>query len=495
MRRNILKKFLTYGAGNVLQSGLSFLLLPLYLMYFMPQEYGVIATLTVIVAFLTLLLSCGVTNGLVRLYYEFEGLRRKELVGNTIAWYLIVATVGGVMLYASSSLLSLIFFHTRGYEHAIRILALLFFSSMLMSIPLYILRLEKKAVHFVAVSLFSFLVDFALKLYFIVYLKRGVNGYFESSVVAKFLSLAVATIMVSGYVRISIDASIFKQLLRLGTPYIVSGLAMWTLDVSDRLILIHFSGEAAVGIYALAYNFANLFGIFLATPIAFLIDPFFFSHTSGKTDAEKKQLLRRMLIYYIIVGSALYLAIAVGSGDALRVFTMYFGAKEQYLDAAKLVPIIVIAPLLYFIESQATLAALLIKKPEIISLACAAAAVFNFLLNLIIIPHFAAVGAAITTVLAYLLLLLLAYWLMEREYAVGYQWSKIMLLVCYLLISLFIGLIIRIDEPVVSFFVKTATALLTFLALALFTGNILNKHERDTLHIYFSRYKKRIISL
>ena len=421
MIKKFLQKFLTYGVGNILQTALRFILLPLYLRFFAPEDYGVISVLSVLMAMLTLFITAGIMNGLVRLYYEADGLRRKELVGVAWFWYVVVAALGGAILLTQARLWSVLFFQTPDHTDPVRLLGLLFIFTILQQVPQNIFRLENKAELYVTFSLVTFLADFVLKFYFIVILGRGVMGYFESGVIASVLTLVVMLPFTRQYVRISSDLSLFRQMFRLGFPYIFSGLAAWVLEVSDRILLARFAGESAVGIYSLAYSFSNMFGVFLATPIALLLDPFFFAYAAKHSIDETKRLLSRMLIYSCLAGGVVYLAIALGSSDLLRVLTTYLGARPAYLAAVKLVPIVTLAPFLYFLTSPASMTGLLVKKPELASTVFVIAAGVNLGLNLFVIPLLGALGAAITTLVAYLLLVIMLYVWMERVFAVGHN--------------------------------------------------------------------------
>jgi len=489
MTRDVLKKFFTYGLGNILQSALSLILLPLYLRFLTPGEYGVIAVLSVTMSLLALSISAGMMNGLIRLYYETEGLQRKKLIGTTWLWYIAVATLGGSILFTQARPLSTVLFRAEVYENSIRIVGVAFFFLMVQIVPFYILRLEKKAGQYVGFSLFNFLVDFALKLYFIVSLGKGIEGYFESSAIANMLTVGLMIPFVAKNVKLSPDIPALKQLLRLGFPYVFSGVAVWTIDVSDRLLLNHFSGEAVVGIYSVAYNFANIFRVLLATPAALLVDPFFFAFAAARPAADTKNLLQRILIYSFLAGSVLYLGITLSSGEVLRVLISQFGAKKEYLAATNLVPILTWAPFLYFLVMPSILGGLWVKKPAIFSVACLCAAGLNVGLNFFVIPKFGAPGAAVTTVIAYLLLLGLSYGRLERVLPGGYEWKKVARVMLYLALAFTIGWQIWLDQPLASLLVRVMVGILVFAFLTLFTGDILTKVEREKILVYLIKNK------
>jgi O-antigen/teichoic acid export membrane protein len=492
MIKNIVKKFLTYGVGNVLQTSLNFILLPLYLRIFSPKEYGVISVLIVVMTLLTLFSSGGIMNGMIRLYYETGDVKRKELVGTTWLWYFVAASIGGIILFSQAHLFSRLLFDTESHTQSVRLLSLVFFFAMLRTVPFYIFRLQNKAELYVGFSLFNFLIDFGLKLYFIVYLSAGISGYFESGAISSFLTLLAMLPFIVQDIRFSFNMEYFQPLFKLGFPYIFTGLAVWTLDVSDRVLLSRLSGETAVGVYALAYNFANIFGIVLATPVALLMDPFFFAYAAEKSTADTKQLLQRTLIYFFLVGGLVYLGISLGSGELLRAFTTHFGAKAEYLEAIKLIPVLTLAPFLYFLSTQSSLAGLLAKKPEVNSWAYSIAAIVNFALNLVMIPKFGALGAALTTLIAYLVLDILSYSWMGKIFPVQYDWKGVVVALFYLLIALVTGWYIRLDQPLISLSVKVITGSVVFTLLTLFTDSILTRAERKKILAYFVEGRKKL---
>lgn len=495
MLKNIFKKFLTYGVGNILQTALRFIMLPLYLRFFPAADYGVISVLSVVMGLTSLILSAGVLNGLVRLYYETEGTQLKKLVGTTWLWYVAVSGIGGLILLTQAPLICQLLFQASGNAGAVQRLGWVFIFTQLQNVPYNLFRLEKKAGMYVGFSLFSFLADFILKLLFIVYWQRGVEGYFESGAIASGLTLGVMALFSTRYVHFNFDWDLFRQLLRLGFPYIFSGLAVWGLEVSDRLLLLRFAGEAAVGVYSLSYNLANIFRIVLAAPASLLVDPFFFGYAARNAETDIKALLRRLLVYYCLVGSFVYLMISLGSGDLVRIFVTYFDANSQYLEAVQFVPLVTFAYLLYFATISGSLAGLLVKKPEVTSVICIIAAGFNIGINFLVLPILGALGAALTTVAAYLLLGGLLYLWMERIYHVGHDWKALARLAVCVLIALAAGWSINLTAPWLSLLVKLTVGGLLFILLTLTVGKVLTQSEQTTILAYLRGVSKKFARL
>lgn len=494
MIKETFKQFLTYGIGSILQSSLSLILLPLYLRFFTPDDYGVISVLIVTMALFSLLTGAGATNGMIRLYYEKEGDDRKLLVGNTWLWFLLVGLLGWVCLEFQSPLISRLLFRTEVQSDSIGLLGLIFIFSMARYVPLSVLRLEKKAGMYISFSIFSFLVDFCLKYYFIAILGRGVHGYLESSAVSNGLSLIIMLPFVVKYAHLSPNIDVMKQVLRLGIPYIFGGLAIWVLDSSDRLLLARFSGETAVGIYSLAFQFSGVFTILLAGPAGLLFEPFFFTYAARKTAGQTDYLLQRIIIYTAVSGGVLYLMIVSGSGDILQAMVRYLGIKNNYSDAMPLVPVTTLVPYLYFITMSGALAALLIKKPEISSVAAMIAALINIIANLFIIPIFGATGAATTKVICYLIMNIVLYWQIARFHPIQYDWKRAASCFSFMLFLVLIIINIRLDEPLSSLTLRVGSSLLIWTMFIFLVKGILTHYERNAISFYLTKKWQRFLA-
>jgi len=493
MIRNALKQFFTYGVGSVAQTALNFVLLPILLRFFEPGEYGIISLLLVTVSLLTTLFNVGIVSGLHRLYFEAGVQDKKKLIGTALLWYFFGAILVGIILFSQSSRFSQILFHSKIYSYPVKTLGVFFFFSMLRTIPFEVFRLEKKANFYVGFSLLSFAVDFAMKLCFIMFLKRGIGGYFEAGIIAYMIVLCSILPFALKYMSFCLNTSYLKQLLRLGFPFIFSGISMWILTMSDRFILNYFCGETEVGIYSLSYAFANLFNVFLFSPSALFFSPFFFSYAAERSIENTKRLLSKSLIYFFLSGCVLFLIISLGSGDMLRIFTSLFSAKQQYWQSAKIVPLLTLGPFFYLLSRQAGYALLMAKKPEFIAAVAIIAAVVNVELNFIFIPRFGILGAAIATAIAYALFVGLCYWWAQKIWPVNHNWKKLSKGSLFLGIAFIIGWQITIVNPWLSLFVRVLASVIIFVLCVWFISDILTKNERNKILIYLTEEKRKFV--
>ncbi len=425
MIKNAIKQFFIYGIGSIAQTGLSFILIPVFLHYFEPSEYGIISLYSVTISLLSLLINAGLISGLFRLYYEAKSEERKILFGTTWIWYFLSAVFLGTIFFIIAESFSKLMFHTSDYISATRLVSILIIVISIQSIPLNILRMERKASLYVVFSLLLFIIDFSLKLVFIIIFKRGIIGYFESSILSNIIVLLSLLPIVKKYISLSLNRHYLGQLLRLGLPFVFSGLSIWVLGMADRMILNLYWGSAVVGVYSLGYSFANLFNIFLSNPSSLVWQPFFFSYAAEKTIEKTNQLLSKSLLYFFIAGAVLFLGICLGINDILKIITSLFGAKEGYNEAAKIVPIIALSPFLYLLCRPSSNALLLAKKPEFTAMATSISAAIYIGLDFLLIPKFGLMGAAITSFIAYALNLAILLWCEHRIWPINYKWGNL----------------------------------------------------------------------
>ena len=481
MFKKTIKQYLAYGAGNLVQQALGFLLIPLYLRFFTPDEFGVITTLMVMQALLILITTAGVANGLMMLYYDADIGVRKRLVGNTWFWYLIGAALGVLIFSVPAKPLSSLLFGVTDYTYTLQLLGVYMAVMLITEVPLALLRLEKKAGRYVILSLVRFGADLTLKIVLIVSLERGVSGFFESAILANLLVLAVSLPLIYGYVSFRPDPGQMKALIRLGAPLIIGALAVWTLSLSDRLILNYYHGTAFVGIYGAANSIANLFNILLYTPFVLFWRPFYLSYASDYATAATRDLLAKVVGYALLLGGLVTIVISVSGHDLVRLLRVLFSVNEQYLSATPLVPWLTFGLFFFFLQVILGSAFYVVKKPKYLAIGGFIAAALNLGLNFYFIPRFGAFGAAVTTLIAYAVMLVLIYFWSRRHFSVDYPWRRLLAGLGVALAVLAIGMQIRIESPWVSIFVRAITVVVVYGGYSWFFSGLIRDADKYAL--------------
>lgn len=188
--------------------------------------------------------------------------------------------------------------------------------------------------------------------------------------------------------------------LSYGGPLIAASLSVWLISLSDRYILAKFATDHAVANYVLIYQFcANAIGI----PIAFFITVFYpklmrMEREDGLENALKYN--RDMLYKYLKVAPTYAIVIGLGIYMAMRY------AYTAYEPNASVIALIMASQILcgasHFYNKKFELT----NKTHLVAICVFVSSIVSVALNLLLIPQFGGVGAAISSFFSYALLLL-----------------------------------------------------------------------------------------
>ena len=423
--RRATKQFFVYGFGNMCQTALSFLLLPVYLRLFAPEEYGVISVLFVVVHFSSMVASAGMISALHRLYFTVDAEERRRLAGSCALWHLCLGVVVGAILAGFAEPVARALFGTAARTAETRLLGAYFLFNFALEVPFNLLRLEERSAAYVSFSLIRFGVDFVLKIIFVIVAGRGVVGYLESGLIAAALTLIASSITVRRLIARQINMVHVRQMLRLGIPFIFSGFAIWSLSATDRMFLNYLVGQSATGLYAVGQKFSQIFYVVLAAPFSLLLPAVVFRFAEEHDRNETGRMLARLMNVLVMLGGLVYLSIILGMRDLLYLFSQYLGVREEYVEAIPLIPVLTTVPFCYFLSTCAGYGLLLAKRPELTSLAAVIVAALNVALNMILIPPLGVFGAATATSISCIAYVMLNYYWAQRHYRVPYEWRGV----------------------------------------------------------------------
>ncbi|MFH7326593.1 flippase [Desulfurivibrio sp. C05AmB] len=186
-------------------------------------------------------------------------------------------------------------------------------------------------------------------------------------------------------------------------PFGLAGIFYIIYFQSDLILLKYLAGESAVGIYNVAFVVMTAVYLFPSVVYQKFLLPRF--HRWAHHDVDKlRQAYRKGNLAMLVLGVAAMLLLWV---LAPQMLPWLFG--EQYLAAISLLIILAVAIPFRFVASGA--GAVLTTRNYIRTkvLLMGTAAVFNVVLNLLLIPFYGAKGAAIATVITEFTVLLMYY--------------------------------------------------------------------------------------
>ncbi len=415
-----------YGLSSIVPRFLNYLLTPLYVYLFLPEQYGNVTILYAYVTFVNIILTYGMESG-------FFFFARKEKDFSVVYGTAFLSLLFTTLLFIFLSLLNL---HRvsnfLGYPNNIRYIfwfILILGCDTLTAIPFAKLRQQDKSIKFAIIRLLSvgFTVFFNLLLIWIVpkYFLR--NGYFlgfhykldiELIFVANLLGSFITLIILlpdTVKERISFSFSLWKRMLNYSYPLLFAGLAGTINDTLDRFLLLHYLPSnvnkiAEIGIYGANIKIAVIMVLFTQM-FRFAAEPFFYNQ---KKSSDQKAILAEVTKFFTMFGIIIFLFVML----YLDVIKYYINNK--YWGGLNVVPINLISSFMLGIYFNLSFWYKLTGKTYYGILITSIGAVITIVLNIFVIPGYGYVGSAWVRLLCYFVMVLISYFWGQVHFPVRY---------------------------------------------------------------------------
>jgi O-antigen/teichoic acid export membrane protein len=193
------------------------------------------------------------------------------------------------------------------------------------------------------------------------------------------------------------DAALGRKMLRFGLPLIAGTLFGWLATFGDRWLLAAFFSAEKAGLYAAGYDLQmNLLGVPLAV-MQLAGVPLTVSALTERGAQAAQDQLRQLGAFMILI--VLPEAVGIVMMGPLLV-NIFLGAEFRPL-ALSLLPILVGATVLKSLLIYVNYGYFLAARTGLTLLSLAVAASIDIALNLILIPHYGAWGAAVAALVAF----------------------------------------------------------------------------------------------
>lgn len=407
------KDALIYGLGGVLKKSIALLLIPLYTRVLSPDQYGILDTINAGIIFFSTFLNLGLATASSRFFFKSkDAVQRGKILFATLTIRLLsLGLIIPLMIFHRS--MSDWFFGAETNSLLVLIALTIIPAQLLSNEQENIYRLKRNPRGYLLFSISKAVLGFFLGMLLVVYLKKGISGALLSGALSAFTVLSFSFIL---YTRkhycFELSTYWIKKIFFYGLPAISVGLATWVLTLSDRFFLLMFSNLESIGYYAIGNKFSEPLRI-MNTAAQMSFGPLIVA--LYERDISVNKLKTRELADNIW---SIYLYIAVFVATLLAIFgkeIISLVATESYTPGYLAMPWLVFS----FVLMQSSLFVgyrlNLKEKRTPYFFLMASAAIFNLILNYLLIPAYGFVGAAIATWGAYLLNLLV-FWFFAGQY-------------------------------------------------------------------------------
>jgi len=411
------KQSAIYGLGGLVSRILAVVLLPLYTSYLSTEDYGKIETLVAATAVLAIVLKLGFSSAFFRFYFDAEDDDGRTRVVRTSFWFTMVSATAGLILacvFADqiSHLLQLGSEEGLVYAAAVGLWAGMNYEQMSA-----LFRAEERSVGYVIASLSNILITVGATVLLVVVLHEGPLGV----LVGNFIGTLCVYFVLLGYRRyqlgLEFDRKLFRAMNKFGMPLVPAALALWAVNFIDRLFIAFYKDQSEVGVYSVAVRVSSAL-VFIMIAFRTAWPAFAYSITD---DHDARRTYSYVLTYVVYVTCWVSLAFGVLAPWIVRLLA----GNPSFYRAADAVPLLAFAGAAYTAYTVMAIGSGRARKTQWNWVIAAVAAAVNVGLNILLIPPYGMIGAAIATVAAYVALFIGMVIYSQEVYYVDYQWRRV----------------------------------------------------------------------
>ena len=254
-------------------------------------------------------------------------------------------------------------------------------------------RVEERSAAFVSASIANILVTVGATLILVVALDKGPIGVIVGNFTGTLAVYAVLVLYRREQLGLEFDRDLLRRMNTFGLPLVPSALFLWVTNFSDRIFLVKLADVHEVGLYSVGVRIASAL-VLLLTAFRLAWPAFAYSIDD---DAAARRTYAYVLTYLVVVTTWVATGLALLSPWIVRWIT----SKPDYESASR-----VVGPLAFSTVAFAGYMVVAIgvgrsRRTQFNWVVTGAAAIVNIALNLILIPPYGMMGAAIATIAAY----------------------------------------------------------------------------------------------
>ncbi len=388
-KRSFTTDILSVFSSNVTALAANLLLVVLLTNTLGPEGYGLYTAVLVIPFLVVSFFQMGIRPSTI--FLIGSGKHDPDKVVSAVMSALIITSSSGIFF----SILAYLFMHKAGFTLLLMGMALLTIPMRLSAIYAGGVFLAKEQMRKAnLINWLTALLTLVLASVLVWMLKLGVNGALFSLMFSNLLvsAYAVNLLRKEYTITLSLRNPLIYNMIRLGVVFALSFLMIQLNYRIDILLLQWLADAKEVGLYSLGVSIAELlWQIPLAVSVVVM------TRSANSTDtalmnANTARLLRLSLIAGVVLSLAIYLT-------APLVIPLIWPAYIQSIGIVQtILPGIVILIVFRILSGQLSG----MGKPNVAIKALAPSLVLNILLNLLLIPRYGGIGAAIATNISYL---------------------------------------------------------------------------------------------
>lgn len=470
--RNIRNIFI-YALPRYVSYGLNIIVLPILTRFLTPKDFGIVtlalAFPTIAVAFF----SGGMTFGAQRYYFEYRKDKQKldtMLFSSQVFFFIILAISAGVVFYFRG-FISAVSIGNSKYGWAVFIAFINLFLAEILNFYLVIYQnMEKAAVHAFFTILNSTVTNIA-SVIFVWYFSLSYLGLIYGTMAGTVVAWIGLVFHFNKRLKPSFNGQMVLQNIKYGIQLVPKSLTAFINRFFDKYMLSHMLSLSAVGIYNIGQTVGN--GVFFLMSTSWrAFQPVTFREVFDKGDEGSVTVGRLFTIFCYLTLTPVLLLILFAQE------VIFVVAPASYYGAIDVIIVILAGIATQTFGEYISVQYAYTKKAFFIFPVTVIGTLANIIANIILIPRFGLIGAAISMVLSYFTVNSLLTLIGQRLYRIAYQWREILAL--FFIIAAAIVSVLYLRSVETSWMIRYVVKLI-IICLFVFSGVRANVFTKESL--------------
>ena len=416
MLKLFIRDSLIYTIPYVISRAFSIFLIPLYTRVMSPADYGSLDMILMFSSFAGVTISLEIAQAVARFFPDEKTTDRKNIIFST-AFFFVIATntlfCAACLLWSGK--LSELIIGRRGTETTFYSCIIYIWGTNVFYFLQNQLRWQLKSREYAMVSLISSLIMASVSVYFAYILKLGLIGVLTGMITGSIAGLLIDIFLLRKSFCLKFNKSYFKEMLAFSIPLVPSGISVFLSLYIDRLMIKNYLGLEEVGIYGIACRISSIVGLVMAG-IQSALTPLIYNHYKN---ADTPKQIADIFRIFILSALFIFMILSLFSPEIIRLMT-----TPEYYSADGIVMIMVPAVILsqmYIFAPGIDIS----KKTYLIFIINFTGALFNIILNFILIPSLGIKGAALAKVAGYGCIFCAYLYFSQSLYKVPHRWMPL----------------------------------------------------------------------
>ncbi len=400
--KQLLRQSSHYLGGLLASLALGFISFPIFTRLFSVADYGLIDFTQKIILLAVALSKCGLQNSALRFFSRDAFETDKESARryySTMFFGVAISSAVVTLLFAVAVRLAPRSIVDAGLGAILVLAAGLIFLRAIQSMLWSFLRIEERTKAYNVASIVMRAATIAGVCALLPWFGVSIRTYFAGTLIVEAIVTVALTLPLFRR-RLAtparVDGIMMRAAFAFGTPLIVQELAGLVLDSGDRVVIRHFLGDHALGLYSVAYGLSGYVNTLIMVPLGLAILPLYMKIWTRDGKEKTVEFLSAGFDAFLIVAGLILVLATVGAHDAVLLM-----ASSRYVGSDRLIPILVAGLLIYAAQVFLNAGLLIHKQTAKMATILVVSAVLNLVLNWFLIPYLGLQASALATLAAY----------------------------------------------------------------------------------------------